>query len=322
MTMTASGSISLDNIQTEFGGANPISLSEYYRGGSYVPSHPGTSGIAASGTIDINSFYSKSRIWYVYVTIAANQADYNLRSAITAATGYDLAGLSVPVYAYVTINAGVYCQSSSTGSYGFYTGTGWPSSSYIQLTNNGGYITGKGGAGGAGGLNSYGGSAGAGAGSAILLGYSMTIYNSGGYIYGGGGGGGGGGSASVYGYQVGGGGGGGGASSPSYTSAGGAAGSASTFGGYNPAAGGAGGSSAGAGGAGGAVVWVFGETSGTAYSGAGGAGGAYGDAGAAGAASTYAAGGAGAAGNAVSLGGYTVTWGSGYNGTQVKGAVS
>ena len=321
MTMTASGSISLDNIQTEFGGANPISLSEYYRGGSYVPSHPGTSGIAASGTIDINSFYSKSRIWYVYVTIAANQADYNLRSAITAATGYDLAGLSVPVYAYVTINAGVYCQSSSTGSYGFYTGTGWPSSSYIQLTNNGGYITGKGGAGGAGGLNSYGGSAGAGAGSAILLGYSMTIYNSGGYIYGGGGGGGGGGSASVYGYQVGGGGG-GGASSPSYTSAGGAAGSASTFGGYNPAAGGAGGSSAGAGGAGGAVVWVFGETSGTAYSGAGGAGGAYGDAGAAGAASTYAAGGAGAAGNAVSLGGYTVTWGSGYNGTQVKGAVS
>ena len=182
MTMTASGSISLDNIQTEFGGANPISLSEYYRGGSYVPSHPGTSGIAASGTIDINSFYSKSRIWYVYVTIAANQADYNLRSAITAATGYDLAGLSVPVYAYVTINAGVYCQSSSTGSYGFYTGTGWPSSSYIQLTNNGGYITGKGGAGGAGGLNSYGGSAGAGAGSAILLGYSMTIYNSGGYF--------------------------------------------------------------------------------------------------------------------------------------------
>ena len=38
MALQGSGAISLSQIQTEFTGANPISMSEYYRGGSYVPS--------------------------------------------------------------------------------------------------------------------------------------------------------------------------------------------------------------------------------------------------------------------------------------------
>lgn len=38
MALQSSGAISLSNIQTEFGGSNPISLSEYYKGGTYVPS--------------------------------------------------------------------------------------------------------------------------------------------------------------------------------------------------------------------------------------------------------------------------------------------
>ena len=32
------GPISLDNIQAEFGGSNPIAINEYYRGGAYTPS--------------------------------------------------------------------------------------------------------------------------------------------------------------------------------------------------------------------------------------------------------------------------------------------
>ena len=35
--MQSSGAISLSNIQSEFGGSNPISISEYIRGGSLVP---------------------------------------------------------------------------------------------------------------------------------------------------------------------------------------------------------------------------------------------------------------------------------------------
>ena len=38
MTLPASGALSFANIQTEFGGSNPISLSEYYKNGSNVPS--------------------------------------------------------------------------------------------------------------------------------------------------------------------------------------------------------------------------------------------------------------------------------------------
>jgi len=42
MALPTSGALPLSDIQTEFGGSNPVSLSEYYAGGSYVPS--GTSG--------------------------------------------------------------------------------------------------------------------------------------------------------------------------------------------------------------------------------------------------------------------------------------
>jgi len=38
MTLPSSGALSFANIQTEFGGSNPISLSEYYKNGSNVPS--------------------------------------------------------------------------------------------------------------------------------------------------------------------------------------------------------------------------------------------------------------------------------------------
>jgi len=62
MPLPSSGPLSLANIQTEFGGSNPISLSEYYAGGGLVPA--GTSGtngpVPSSGTISISNFYGTS----------------------------------------------------------------------------------------------------------------------------------------------------------------------------------------------------------------------------------------------------------------------
>ena len=59
MALQTSGIITLSDIQTEFGGSNPVSLSEYYAGGSYVPS--GTSGtngaVPTSGEIEVSDFY-------------------------------------------------------------------------------------------------------------------------------------------------------------------------------------------------------------------------------------------------------------------------
>ena len=325
MTMTASGAITLDNIQTEFGGANPISMSEYYRGGSYVPAHPGTTGIAASGTININSFYSTSRIWYAYFTIAANVANYDLAAALGTTLGAAISTLTVPIYCYVTINTGVYVSASTTADVAFYTGVGWPASSYIQITNNG-YIIGKGGNGGAGGTSGGAGSAGGGGGYGLIISWPTTIYNASGYIYGGGGGGGGGGSGSYAGAIGGGGGGGGGASSPVYPSSGGAAGASASSTMTAATAGGSGNATAGSGGTAGNGLWIVGESSGYANGGNGGAGGAYGSPtyGSNGASGDNGGGGAGGIGGPAVGGSIAnaLTWGSGNDATHVKGAIA
>ena len=51
MALPSSGALSLDDIQTEFGGTNPIAISEYYGAATGVP---------ASGTISISDFYGTS----------------------------------------------------------------------------------------------------------------------------------------------------------------------------------------------------------------------------------------------------------------------
>ena len=64
MPLPTSGPLTLADIQTEFGGSNPISLSEYYAGGAYVPA--GTSGtngaVPSSGTISVWNFYGTSAL--------------------------------------------------------------------------------------------------------------------------------------------------------------------------------------------------------------------------------------------------------------------
>lgn len=52
-------------IQTEFGGSNPIAFSEYYRGGSYVPSNQPDAGyglIATSGAISVGPFRGQTKV--------------------------------------------------------------------------------------------------------------------------------------------------------------------------------------------------------------------------------------------------------------------
>jgi len=59
VALQTSGPISLGNVQTEFGGTNPIAMSEYYAGGANVPSGAtGTNGaVPSSGTISVSKFY-------------------------------------------------------------------------------------------------------------------------------------------------------------------------------------------------------------------------------------------------------------------------
>jgi len=57
MAMPSSGTITFAQLQTEFGGSNPISLSEYYRGGGLVPNITANNAVPTSGAIDLQDFY-------------------------------------------------------------------------------------------------------------------------------------------------------------------------------------------------------------------------------------------------------------------------
>jgi hypothetical protein len=89
MTLPSSGPLTLANIQTEFGGSNPISLSEYYAGGAYVPA--GTTGtygaVPSSGTISIRNFYGTSN-----AVVNFSDAYPNMTSYFEATTVYQIYG--------------------------------------------------------------------------------------------------------------------------------------------------------------------------------------------------------------------------------------
>lgn len=70
MTLQSSGTISLLDLQNEYGGSNPIGMSEYYRGGGLVQSGfyvKGSfialnSGVPSSGTISLGDFYGQGNL--------------------------------------------------------------------------------------------------------------------------------------------------------------------------------------------------------------------------------------------------------------------
>ena len=91
MTLPTSGPISLNDIQTEFGGSAPTSLSEYYAGGGLVPS--GTSGtngpVPSSGPISLASFYGTSNA--PTITLSNHGIVYASGGLFQAQTAYRVA---------------------------------------------------------------------------------------------------------------------------------------------------------------------------------------------------------------------------------------
>ena len=94
-----------------------------------------------SGAIRVAAdFYGKASAFIFNQTISSNTNDYNLRNAAIAA-GWDQV---LALDATITINAGVFVGSTSTGSAGFTTGSSFPAGSTLSIINNG-YIVGRGG---------------------------------------------------------------------------------------------------------------------------------------------------------------------------------
>ena len=266
--MTISTSPSLSQIQTEFGGSNPISLSEYYRGGANVPSVQHTSAtdgnaISTSGAIRFGMFRS---VDIIRLTISSDTTNYNIFTA-AGSPGHRTTVV-------LTIN-NVYVYATTTGVYALDTGTGWAAGSTIWIINNG-VVAGRGGAGGTSGTSGVG-TGGSTGGHAFRAQWPVTVTNNNTFAGGGGGGGGAGGYFDGKSYLKTGGGGGGRV-----------LGAGATTGGVTATLGAAGGG-------------------GTANTGTGGAGGNLGAAGSAGQNRSFNGGGGGPAGNYV-VGNANVTW--------------
>jgi hypothetical protein len=115
---TIPSSISLVNIQTEFGGSNPIAINEYYAGGSYVSNPTANStgtNIPTSGTIAFSNFSGATAVTVPPVSVLdRNVADTVYGGQANAWARFNSNGL-----VQGTLNEGAFTwlNSGSAGSY-------------------------------------------------------------------------------------------------------------------------------------------------------------------------------------------------------------
>lgn len=241
MALPASGPLAFTNIQTEFGGTNPIGLNEYYRGGPFVPVSTSTTTIPSSGTIAANNFYGTAKRINVPLTIGSPTYNYDVYN--NRGPSY-VAGISDVT---LTVSPGVTVGSTSTGAYAMLVPSSFSPGDTVTITNNG-VIQGAGGGGGPGQFGASNGNPGGGGGSALYVNRPVTIQNNSVIAGGGGGGGAGAGNTPDKGPSSWGGGGGGGAG---FNAGGGGGGGVPGGGGDTNSGGGGGGGVPGPGGPGG-----------------------------------------------------------------------
>jgi hypothetical protein len=110
MTIPSSGPVTFTDIQTEFGGTNPIALNEYYAGGGLVPA--GTTGtygaVPSSGQISVQNFYGTTAYTPIYIEEVFSTYLYTGNSSTqTITNGIDLS----------TKGGIVWCKGRSAAGY-------------------------------------------------------------------------------------------------------------------------------------------------------------------------------------------------------------
>ena len=135
--------ISLANVQAEFGGSNPIRMSEYYSGGSYVAG--GTTGtpngvaaaIPASGRISLKNFIGSSGAGPT-TTTSTSTTTTTTTAAPTTTTTTTAAPTTTTSTSTTTSGPGTTTTSTSTSTTTTTTTTlGPPSIDYFIALNNG-----------------------------------------------------------------------------------------------------------------------------------------------------------------------------------------
>jgi hypothetical protein len=162
MAIPASGQVTLAALQAEYGGVDPVSLNEYYRGGLYVPIGTGTATIPASGAISLDNFRGTSKTTTVTYEIiggggaggfGVDDEGEQFRGTFGAAGG--ASSVSGPNFQTITAAGGAGGQNCG-GQRGQ---TGFPGASTVYgaggaggaLNSNGGAASGRGAGGGGGG---------------------------------------------------------------------------------------------------------------------------------------------------------------------------
>lgn len=119
MAIQTSGPIKLSDLQTEFGGTNPIRISEYYRG-LEVPEAPQNQSVPTSGTISMSDFYGTVDQSFVLSRSASSIRE--TESAIITLTTVGIADNTQIPYTITGISAGDISESL-TGNFTVVSGT-------------------------------------------------------------------------------------------------------------------------------------------------------------------------------------------------------
>lgn len=113
MALQQTGSITLADIQAEFGGVNPISMSEYYSAAD---------GIPVSGVISISEFYGKaasSTTWYLRdgtLGLTAKATDSDFGGPAASGIDFRIVRVSGGVEVYINNGGGTCTKYSPSGS--------------------------------------------------------------------------------------------------------------------------------------------------------------------------------------------------------------
>ena len=86
MALSSTGTIRFSQIQGEHGGANPISMSEYYRGGAYVSNNNGSVG--TGGQLNMSNFRGTVRAVYITYEIIGGGGSGGFGVDDGGSTGY------------------------------------------------------------------------------------------------------------------------------------------------------------------------------------------------------------------------------------------
>jgi hypothetical protein len=134
MPLPTSGPLSLSDIQGEFGGTNPISLSEYYAGGGLVP--PGTTGTfgavpTVGNPISIRNFYGTSAATAVYRLDSDVYSDFGI-AGVEPSTGVNFTVRSDGTILVTGDNSG------TLANYNWITPTTGSTTYFVRATLTGG----------------------------------------------------------------------------------------------------------------------------------------------------------------------------------------